>query len=371
MPDIQPVNALYYPRLHFGSPGWASAALLYWEGLLRLVPDGVPPNDSPEVDALVERGLIESVSPARYFRSTAEAFEARLEDLLRTQVVRVLGLDRQSGSLIHVGQVDPSLLRSLQSRGLAAVAGQWVSMSPEIAALYKLTLANEAAKDRHAAPTTDETGFDVAAALYLAQKLDRGAQPSVLIDGFSWARCIDPFPQIEGGPPTAHEMVALRGSLATERRKFRERVQARAADIGSLPSLAAVESQLDDFSRELKAEVNARMISHRASSARSTWAVARTSAPFALGAAIAAVGAPMAVAVAGLVGSVGVGVTDWVVQRRHARRNVDNYLVALEDELKRLRPRTERAPSPIPDRTLRERIAALRPKAKNTGRLGR
>src|SRR5258708_3266009 len=105
MPDVQPVKAIYYPHIQFESLGWLKAALLYWEGILRIVPDGFEPFDPPEVHELATAGLVSSISPSRYLESVRRLFSARLDELLASHLGHSWGLDRESGALIHVAEI--------------------------------------------------------------------------------------------------------------------------------------------------------------------------------------------------------------------------------------------------------------------------
>src|SRR5687768_14972847 len=58
-----PTRALYYPHIEFRSLDWLKSALLYWEGVKRIVPDEeYTPNDCDELRPLLEAGLVENVS---------------------------------------------------------------------------------------------------------------------------------------------------------------------------------------------------------------------------------------------------------------------------------------------------------------------
>jgi hypothetical protein len=342
MRDVQAVNAIHYPDSRLASVGWMRAALLYWEGLLRIVPDGCEPLDSPEVDRLVRAGLIENVSPTRYFRSATEVFERRLEELLRTPRERRFGSNRPMGTLIRVAELEPGLLQALQTRGLARTAGEWASMSPELATLYRVTLANEIGQALHTAIATDEPGFDVAGTFLSGLGLTRDRQSEAPVDGFACVRTLNPFPNIERGGLTDATLLELRRNHASQRRAFRERVQARAVAITTLPS-AAIESQLKDFQTELQSEVDARRNALRSSNLYNVWRTARVGSPAALGAAVTLAGAPSLVAVAGIIGSAGIAVTDWLLQQRRLRRTNDHYLLSLDAAVSTRTPRGERS----------------------------
>src|SRR5580704_6582677 len=117
MPDVQPVKALYYPRAQFASIGWVKAALLYWESLLRVVPDGLDTHDPPEVHDLVAAGLIEDISPTPYRDATKTAFAPRLEAQLRARggpspCLRPEADEPSRGeanALVHIAEIAPEL----------------------------------------------------------------------------------------------------------------------------------------------------------------------------------------------------------------------------------------------------------------------
>jgi hypothetical protein len=354
MADLQPVKALYYPHIQFASFGWLRTALLYWEGILRIVPDGFEPWDPPEVYELAAAGLIENVSPTRYLKAAREAFAPRLQQLLLEKRDGSLGVRRESGTLVHIAELEPELLQELQSQGLATAAGDWASMAPEIASLYKAILATEAGRELHAPPATDAPQEDLASSFFFAKQLSRNGR--VLIDGFAWARDLDPFPRIERRPLSTDKVLEIRQSYVSQRRAFRERVQVRLAAIDSLPSVAAVASHLNDFATEIDGEKLARRRALQSSGVRNAWALLKVSAPAALGAAVTLAGAPLLVAAAGVAGSAALGVTDWLVQRHHERRDSGHYLLSLEETVpdRAFRPRRS-GPAPLPLARGRER----------------
>src|SRR6185503_1501474 len=82
----QPICALYYPHIQFRSLGWIKAALLYWEGVKRIVPEGLDPKDPPEVLELLAEGLIENVAPSEALRAqAARRFRLRLDSLIASR----------------------------------------------------------------------------------------------------------------------------------------------------------------------------------------------------------------------------------------------------------------------------------------------
>jgi hypothetical protein len=334
---IQPVKALYYPRVHFDSMGWLKSALLYWEGLVRIVPEGLAQADPPEVHALAAAGLIESVSPARYERAATSAFMQRLEKALALQAdfSACLGgvrRPRDNGKyhLIGVGEIDPGLLRDLEAYGLAAAEGDWVTMSAEMAKLYMLTLADEIAIQLNAAPATDEPLCDVATSYFARRALSDKPNPMMLIDGYAYARSIAPFPSLESASLPIDRLLKVRQKYAEERRAFRALVQERAGETAALESVEAIDSHLRDLTSELENEAAIHRRARRASRARETWKFVGIGTPASLGAIVTFAGAPPLVAALGGIGSIGAAMTEWLLGRRQARRPAMRYLVSLD-----------------------------------------
>jgi hypothetical protein len=333
--DIQPVKALYYPRILSRSLGWLKAALLYWEGLVRVVPDDFEPLDPPGVHDLVEAGLIESISPDRYLEGAQRTFAASLEKLLQGRSRSSRRADRGSGALLHVRELAPSLLQELQTRGLAMTAGEWVSMAGDVAALYKICLTGQAGRELHAAPAIDEGEGDVAAWFFSSREQRGGSAATGLVDGFACARRVHPFPEIEQNGVPTNRLLAARRTFAPQRRAFREQLQGRVAAIDTLPSVAAVRAHLDDAVSEIDGEVNAQRRDLGTVNARNALKVVTMSTPAALGTAVTLAGAPIPTAVAGVTASLGLGVVDWFLQRRQLGRFSTSYVLLLEAALAR------------------------------------
>ena len=60
MPDL----GLYYAFIHFRSDAWVKLAILHWDRMGRIVPEGYLKRDSETVQELVAAGFIEDVDPA-------------------------------------------------------------------------------------------------------------------------------------------------------------------------------------------------------------------------------------------------------------------------------------------------------------------
>jgi hypothetical protein len=338
MSDLQAIEGLYYPGPEFPSVPWLKAVLLYWEGILRIVPDGRTPQDSPDVKALLEAGAVQDVSPAPFRTATAEAFGTRLEDLLQSRQGQPIEEgectdgskgDAKAEERIHLTELDRSLVKKLESKKLVSVNGEWAHMSRAIAQLYRITLANEAARQLYAAPVTDTTACDVVSTYFSSRKVT--ADPKgVPTDGLQWAQLHLPFPSVEtAGRLSVKKLLDLRKKHAHLRQGFRERIQKHTDAIADLPSPDAVHSHLEAMGKEMQYDLETQKDALRAAGLRDLWTVISISSPLSLGtgAALATAGSPLAAV--GAFGVVGLGVAKWFFERKAERRESGHYLLSL------------------------------------------
>jgi hypothetical protein len=330
MRDVHPVRALYYPNIQFASAEYLRVALLYWEGVVRIVPEGFTPWDPPDVHELVDAGFIGDISPTPYLETTRAVFTERLNRGLPDNAQGAECLIRDSRALIHVSAIHPGLVEELYGRELAVAAGDWVAMSHPAASLYKIVLANQVGVELNAPPMTDEPSCDVAEQFFAFRSLSRTRKASAPVDGFAFARALDPFPAIEEYPPDLALLTRIRDKLTDDRRAFRESVQGRLSSIVDLPSVEAIRAHLIDYAAEIRAQVISRRRTLRLSDIKDIWAALGISAPASIGAAITLAGASPVAAAVGVASSFGLGATDWYLHRRQSRRTGTNYLLSLE-----------------------------------------
>jgi hypothetical protein len=344
MAELEAIEALYYPWVEFPSVAWVKAALLYWEGILRIVPDGQIPKDPPEVAALVRAGVIQDVSPAPFRTATAETFRTRLEDLLQSRKGRPIedewacaapGTERDGDERIHLTQIDGALVKWLEEKHVLSTQGEWACMSPALARLYQITIANEASRQLFAAPVTQSSGCSVASTYFAASKVasDPKAIPS---NGWQWAQLYAPFPSIEAAADLSVErLIDLRATHGQLRRAYRDTIQHRIKEIATLPSPDAIRAQLEALAKEMAEELEQQREALRVAHVRNAWTLLEVGAPLSLGAGTSLVGAPTMLAAVGAFGSVGLGVADWYFERRHQEHSEGNYLLAVGKHMDR------------------------------------
>jgi hypothetical protein len=335
--ETQAIEAMYYPRIEFPSVGWVKAALLYWDSLIRIVPDGMTPRDPPEVQQLVDARLIRNISPAPFRASASDVFGVRLEDLLQARKGKPIEDEWCAGDsaedtarLVHLTQMERGLARELEGRKLLTASGEWARMSPAVARLFQITMATEAAQQLVAAPVTDSPACDVAAAYFAVAKVasDPG---SVAPDGLRFARLHLPFPSPDAAAriPVA-AIIELRSKYANARQTLRQTIQQRAAEIATLPSEEAIRRHIEALARDLCDELDLQRAHLRAARVKDAWTVIGVSAPVSA-VSTGALASPAAIlTAAGTFGTVGFGLLDWYHHQRLRRRHEESYLLTLQ-----------------------------------------
>jgi hypothetical protein len=174
-------HGLYYPYIHFTSDGWLKTSALYWEGMNRIVPGGIRPDDSDSVKSLVDAGFVASRDPTGAAFEIATPFSEllkrrhvalqrkfRLSESRLEIALRKLGLrsprQRQSLSIISSAKFDAQLLGDLKALDLVSVITRedgydWIGMHPTLARVYMTALAETLAPQIGARPVA-ESAFD-------------------------------------------------------------------------------------------------------------------------------------------------------------------------------------------------------------------
>ena len=127
---------LYHPYIHFHDLSWLKLSALYWDGIYRIVPHAIVPEDDDEVKELADSGLIASRHPGMGAYQIEKPFRdmlaARGEGLVRKYGV---GIDTAWNKLdrVHPEKMDHALVNDLVHHQLAQVRGEWLGMHPQLA----------------------------------------------------------------------------------------------------------------------------------------------------------------------------------------------------------------------------------------------
>ncbi|MCD8388465.1 MAG: hypothetical protein LUD17_16525 [Bacteroidales bacterium] len=145
---------LYYPFIEFHNEDWVKRALLYWDKVLRIVPDGYCPKDSSLIRELKDAGLIKDITAKEEnLRDAQNEFTKRFRDTWLVRKIEECKNDPQSR--LHISKVSSALLEKLRGLGIDMGDGPWARVPKEIGGFYMMTLANAIAKRRRIVTGTD------------------------------------------------------------------------------------------------------------------------------------------------------------------------------------------------------------------------
>jgi hypothetical protein len=336
MADIQPNKALYYPHLTFQSAGWVKGALLYWDGLVRMLGQ-VQPDDDAEIRELVEAGLIETIPLSPFSVEMRQQFGKRFGDLLRQRqgfpdaIPRVHDLRGRRPEL--VAMLVQNLAQALESQDRRRAAEVVRAMPDQAIALASGLMGHLVASERGLAPITDDPVFSAIATYFTAD--DVTSDPKAAPNGLAEAdlRVPAPSPEALASLPVPR-LLEIRDKLGNQRREFRRKVEAHRAAIAELPNVEAVRDQVKSFAADIHDDLEAQREAMEKANFRHNWSFLSVTAPasLAVGMTIAGSASPILGPVAGA-GAVALGVSNWYVQRRKGERSSSNYVLSLQTEL--------------------------------------
>jgi hypothetical protein len=337
MADVLPHKALYYPHLEFGSAAWVKGALLYWDGLARILGQ-VHPVDDPEIHEMVEAGLIEPISIDPFTDEVHRMFGDRFADLLHQRggfpesVPSARGLRGRSDELI--AQHLEKLAGTMEAQGHREVADAVRRMPDRALPVVSTFAAYVIAGKRGLAPVTDDPLFSAMETYFAEEKVTN--DPTTAPAALAAADLLVPSPSVEAlASLSVAQLLEVRDKLAGQRRSFRNKVEAHRAAIAKLPDLDAVQEHVRAFASEIRDDLDAQRDALKQAKVKDDWSYLSVTAPASL-----AVGmtlgstAPILGPVAG-VGAVALGVSNWYVQRRKGSKGSGNYMLSLQAEMGR------------------------------------
>jgi hypothetical protein len=333
-------RALYYPHAQFGSAAWVKSTLLYWEGIVRTQVSATEPVDDDEIRELVDAGLIEEIPFSAYNERVAEQYSERLEALLREHGGR---LPEGLPSLRGVRGVHPekepkmraAIVELCDARGDRLAAEVTRTKPNETLALYASLLANEIARDRDLAPVTDEPIFDAVSTFFENERISSDARAVPEVDGHALAELALPMPSLEALKALpVKRLLEIREKYAPQRRRYREKVQARVAEIAKLDSVDALREHLKRFQDEIRDDMVGEREAVKDAKVNERWSLLGVSAPASVAAGLTIASASSAVVG---VGAFALTMTSWFAQKRSnlGKEAGSHYLVALESEATR------------------------------------
>ncbi|MBC7972317.1 MAG: hypothetical protein H7Z11_19685 [Verrucomicrobia bacterium] len=103
-------KALYYPYIQIQDENQLKCALLYFEGIHRIVPKYIPLHDSAVVHAVIEEGLLEDQDPEDYAERASKKFEEDFLSLLKQETPEAITVLNQASQAFSKNQVTTNSL---------------------------------------------------------------------------------------------------------------------------------------------------------------------------------------------------------------------------------------------------------------------
>lgn len=323
-----PVKALYYPFIEIQSEDWLKCALLYWEGIKRIVPhEGYRVSDSGPIAELVEAGIVENVAAGPYTETIAKEFL----DQPRKSHDEVVAEAR-----IHREKLAPSVIAMLLEQGHAIQEGDWLLVNPGTADDYMYILANAISRAENAPTVTDYFSNTVRRA-----KQEYGINYGVEHEGkpsgmrLAWIAC--PFPEPSAlGHLSLQDVLKFREAHGPERRAFRDAIHRLGSSLSDLTSAKAVRDTLDDQSADIRERIKEQRETLAALNIKTLALSLSLSVPSAITGVLA--GSPVIGAIAGAAG-LSVAAINIFAARREERKRARSafpyhYLLSIEEALK-------------------------------------
>lgn len=152
---MKPNSILYYPHIEFQNEAWVKSCLLLWDHVYRIVPDGYTPNDSDEIQTLVDEDLIRNIKLDDKDREDAFNEFLSLCDKIKNRMPA--GLIPSDEDRIHPEKIDNRLYPYLDMIGNHFVDEDgWLYLSKELARGYMFKLSQVVARIRNLNRGTDD-----------------------------------------------------------------------------------------------------------------------------------------------------------------------------------------------------------------------
>jgi hypothetical protein len=162
---------LYYPWMQVRDPGWLRSAVLFWDTVFTMVPNGFDAGVADDERALADEGWLQPLPIAKHDPCVERASAGTLEMIrkidVRLRQDRPAAIDHGADGFgllleeIERGKYTVNLERELVRRGLLvhSPTGGWPSVSRSVFDLHMTHLAHLLALDRNLALVTDEHGL--------------------------------------------------------------------------------------------------------------------------------------------------------------------------------------------------------------------
>lgn len=134
-------NALFYPHIGLHNSALIKAMALFYDNIYRIVPDNVIPDDSVELQPLIEEGSIgKMIDPAKYSKQASEEFLSKMGDW-RAAALCFSDEEEQTLSRLHTDKTDERVRELFREAGFKE-ENNWMYVPTALASNFMLFMAN-------------------------------------------------------------------------------------------------------------------------------------------------------------------------------------------------------------------------------------
>jgi Family of unknown function (DUF6236) len=351
---------LYHPCIHFQDEGWLKLAALYWDGLYRMVPGAITPDDTDQVMELIDSGFVEGKHPGMGANKIAEPFR----NLIRargTQLDRKFGVRPSTAwtklDHVHSEKMDKGVVKELVDHNLVKVQGEWLGVHPQLAKVYMTALADTMAPMVGARPIAENTIDHVAVSGLTVERLSEallgGADGIDILGNGNDAEmtmasiAIRYVIPVDPAAIEAEQIIQFRKKYVAERAQFQTAINELVAGLSHLKDIRDPRDVKKHLKNEFEKKLAPKLADLKDAMSGIGWdtvdstAAASFAVPQGLAAALSALGLA---ATGGVATAIGIALSGWRIWRKRKtaisnrlKPSAESFLYRVERELK---PRT-------------------------------
>ncbi len=354
-------KALYYPYIEIQDVNWLKLALLYWDGLRRIVPNEAVFNDNEDVREVIDAGFLESTPPDKYRRSASEKFltyfrplveNSNASSLLKVAVDSFSNKELQRFHLQHIvsqltanndgwdikeifshlvssvsaetvklygDKAEIAVFDELKFHGLAKKSGDCYHIHGIIGGFYMMCLAAEMSEKIGTPLVTDSPQLGSCGEYISFGKPGNPSQPQAEELHGVLVKLNIPFPTPEELKDVSiKDILKFREQRKDERKRFRKAIESITVEASTISD----PNQRKDFFSSQGEEIKSAIEDHRRVldelNVKTFSSLLSVSAPTAIATAAGLAVPPVAMAMTGM--GIGISLVNWWAEVRKERR---------------------------------------------------
>lgn len=342
-------HGLYHPHIHFQDEGWLKLAALYWDGIFRIVPSAIVPEDDDQVKKLIGAGVINSRHPGMGASSISEPFRT-LISTRGDELSHKFGVQPSTSwtalDHIHAEKMDEQLVQDLINSGLARGEGDWLGMQPQLANVYMTALAEVMAPMIGARPIAEKSIEHIAVSGLTMERLSEAllgrAEMAVSNNGVEVAMASLAISYVIPENPAsipAEEIIRFRDTYIEERAQFQAEVNKVVEGLSYLKDIKNPRDIEMHLQNEYKKKIGPKLERLKRAMEQAAWDTvdSTTAASFAVPQGLAAAFHALGfVLTGGVTTALGVALSGWTIWRKHKKATADVLKPSAETFLYRI-----------------------------------